>query len=62
MVYTIGPISGCHINPAVGIGVFLAKKINAKDTVAYIVAQIAGAIVADSECIRLLTGFTPQQI
>jgi aquaporin Z len=46
MVYTIGPISGCHINPAVTLGVFLAKKINAKDAGAYVVAQIVGSIVA----------------
>jgi aquaporin Z len=46
MVYTIGPISGCHINPAVTCGVFLAKKIGAKDAAIYIVAQIAGAIIA----------------
>ena len=31
MVYTIGPISGCHVNPALTLGVFLAKKINARD-------------------------------
>jgi aquaporin Z len=46
MVYTIGPISGCHINPAVTLGVLLAKKIDAKDAVIYMFAQIAAAIVA----------------
>src|SRR5580704_5499185 len=46
MVYTIGPISGCHINPAVTCGVFLAKKIGARDAAIYVVAQIVGAIVA----------------
>jgi aquaporin Z len=45
MVYTIGPISGCHINPAVTCGVLLAKKIEFKDAVAYVVAQIVGAII-----------------
>jgi aquaporin Z len=50
MVYTIGPISGCHINPAVTLGVFLAKKIDAKDAIAYWVAQIVGAVIA-SACI-----------
>jgi aquaporin Z len=46
MVYTIGPISGCHINPAVTLGVLLAKKIGAKDAIAYMVAQVIGAIIA----------------
>jgi aquaporin Z len=46
MVYTIGPISGCHINPAVTLGVLMARKISARDAGAYIVAQIVGAIVA----------------
>jgi aquaporin Z len=46
MVYTIGPISGCHINPAVTLGVLLAKKIDVKDALIYVFAQVAGAIVA----------------
>jgi aquaporin Z len=46
MVYTIGPISGCHINPAVTLGVLLAKKIGAKDAVVYVIAQVVGAIIA----------------
>src|SRR5271168_1373054 len=45
MVYTIGPISGCHINPAVTLGVLLAKKIDWKDALVYMFAQVAGAIV-----------------
>src|SRR5271169_5883 len=46
MVYTIGPISGCHINPAVTLGVLLAKKIDVKDALIYVFAQVAGAIIA----------------
>ena len=46
MVYTIGPVSGCHINPAVTLGVLLAKKIGAKDAAIYVVAQCLGAILA----------------
>ena len=46
MVYTIGPISGCHINPAVTFGVWLSRKIGAKDAVMYVIAQIIGAIIA----------------
>jgi len=45
MFYTIGGISGCHINPAVSISMLIRGKITAKDTVAYIIAQCAGAIV-----------------
>jgi len=46
MVYTIGPISGCHINPAVTLGVLLARKMDLKDAAIYVFAQVAGAIVA----------------
>src|SRR4030042_5175296 len=44
MVYAIGSISGCHINPAVTVSMFVAGKINSKNAVAYILAQCAGAI------------------
>ncbi len=46
MVYAIGPISGCHINPAVTFGVLLSRKIGGKDAVMYVIAQIIGAIIA----------------
>ncbi len=46
MVYAIGPISGCHINPAVSFGLWAGGKFPAKDLVPYIVAQLLGAIVA----------------
>ena len=46
MVYTIGPISGCHINPAVTCGVLLTRKMELKDAVAYVIAQIIGAVIA----------------
>ena len=45
MVYAIGGISGCHINPAVSISMLVAGKIGAKDTVLYIIAQCVGAII-----------------
>jgi aquaporin Z len=44
MVYAIGPISGCHINPAITIAMLAAKKIKAKDALAYIIAQLIGGI------------------
>jgi len=46
MAYGIGPISGCHINPAVSLGVFTAGRMSAQDLVGYIVAQCVGAILA----------------
>jgi len=46
MAYGIGPISGCHINPAVSIGAFVAGRMNIKDLVGYIVFQCVGAIAA----------------
>lgn len=46
MVYTIGPTSGCHINPAVTFGLLMAKRISAKDADGYVIAQILDAIVA----------------
>jgi len=45
MVYAIGPISGCHINPAITISMLVAGKINVKDSISYIGAQIFGAIL-----------------
>jgi aquaporin Z len=45
MAYTIGHISGCHINPAITLAFFLAKKIDAKTAGLYMAVQAAGAIV-----------------
>ncbi len=45
-VYTIGHISGCHINPSVTLGQFSLGKISAKHAGYYVVAQVLGAIVA----------------
>lgn len=44
MAYSIGNISGCHINPAVSIAMLAAKKMSLKDFIGYIIAQFAGAI------------------
>ncbi len=45
MAYAIGGISGCHINPAVTIGVLTAGKMAVKDAIGYIIAQFLGAIL-----------------
>ncbi len=46
MAFAIGHISGCHINPAVSLGVFLDKRMSAQDFVGYVVAQFIGGIIA----------------
>ena len=46
MVYTIGKVSGSHVNPAVTIGLASRKKISVKDAVCYIVAQMLGGVAA----------------
>lgn len=45
MAYSIGPVSGCHINPAVSLGVFVAGRMSAADLILYWVAQFLGALV-----------------
>ena len=46
MAYTIGGISGCHINPAITLGVYLSGRMNAKDCGLYMLFQVIGAILA----------------
>lgn len=46
MAYAIGHISGCHLNPAVSVGLAVAKRFPGSELVAYIVAQVAGGITA----------------
>lgn len=46
MAYAIGPISGCHINPAVTLGLMVSRKINPPEAVRYWIGQAIGAIVA----------------
>ncbi|NTU42473.1 MAG: aquaporin Z [Nitrospirales bacterium] len=46
MAFAIGHISGCHLNPAVSIGLWAGGRFPAKDLLPYIVAQVLGAIVA----------------
>lgn len=48
MAYAIGHISGCHINPAVSVGLLVAKRFPLSDLLPYVVAQVAGAITASA--------------
>lgn len=54
MAYTIGGISGCHINPAITLSVFLSGKMSGKDAVGYMIAQVVGAFIG-STLLYLLT-------
>jgi aquaporin Z len=56
MVYTIGPISGCHINPAVTIGLWAAKRFPAREVVPYWIAQVAGGLVAGAILFAIASG------
>jgi aquaporin Z len=53
LVYAIGPISGCHVNPAVTLGVLLSRAIGARAAGGYVVVQLAGAALAGG-LLRLL--------
>src|SRR5882757_257241 len=56
MAYTIGGISGCHINPAITIAMLVAGKINGKDALGHIVAQFIGATIGAGILYFLATG------
>ena len=52
--YAIGSVSGCHLNPAVSIGLAVAGRFPSKDLPAYIAAQVLGAIVAAAALLMIL--------
>ena len=56
MAYGIGPISGCHVNPAVSFGVYSAGRMTLEELLIYCVAQIAGAIAAALVLYVILSG------
>ena len=56
MAYAIGGISGCHINPAVTIGVLTAGKMTVKDAIGYIVSQCLGAILGSAVLYLIVSG------
>ena len=58
MAYTIGPISGCHINPAVTVGLTVAGRFRAADAPGYVVAQVLGG-VAGAAILYLIASGAP---
>ena len=56
MAYAIGPISGCHLNPAVSIGLWAGKRFPAKELPAYIIAQVLGGIIAGAVLYVIASG------
>ena len=56
MAYGIGPVSGCHINPAVSLGMVAAGRMSMLEAIKYIIAQVAGAIVAAAVLWVIATG------
>jgi aquaporin Z len=56
MAYAIGGISGCHINPAVTIGVLTAGKMTLKDAIGYMLAQCSGAILGAAVLYLIASG------
>ena len=62
MVYAIGQISGCHINPAITIAMLLNGKILGKDAIIYIFVQFIGAILASGLLLAIMTGLPGYEI
>lgn len=56
MAFAIGHISGCHLNPAVSIGLWAGGRFPAKDLVPYIIAQVLGGIVAGGVLYLIASG------
>jgi aquaporin Z len=56
MIYAIGPISGCHVNPAVTLGALICRRIPVRDVPGYVIAQVIGAIVAAAVILIIAKG------
>ncbi|MDK9773266.1 aquaporin Z [Vibrio sp. B181a] len=58
MAFAIGHISGCHLNPAVTIGLWAGGRFDTKDVVPYIIAQVIGGVIAGGILYVIATGQT----
>ena len=58
MAYAIGHISGCHLNPAVSVGLVVGKRFPAKELPAYVVAQVVGGIAGAAVLLVIASGKT----
>ncbi|HET9598193.1 MAG TPA: aquaporin Z [Anaeromyxobacteraceae bacterium] len=56
MAYAIGHVSGCHLNPAVTVGLTVARRFPGAEVVPYVIAQVAGAIAASMLLYLIITG------
>ena len=56
MAYAIGPVSGCHINPAVSVAAFIAGRLSSSDLIQYVIAQCLGAIVGAAVLYMIASG------
>ena len=54
--YVIGEISGCHVNPAVSLAMFISKKMDAKEFCGYVIAQVLGAVAGSGILYLILSG------
>ncbi len=57
MAYSIGNVSGCHINPAVSLSMLMTKKLTVKEFICYVIAQVIGAVLAAAILGVLLSSF-----
>ena len=58
MAYSIGAISGCHVNPAVSLAMFISKKLDKKDFIYYVIAQCIGALCGSLVLYLILSSST----
>lgn len=60
VAYTIGKVSGCHVNPAVSFAMWIDKRISTKDFIGYVISQVLGAIAGSGLLVLILRATTYQ--